>query len=210
MPDRTTTTTTSFTLLGLLSLAPMSGYDLHLAAARTVAHFWPVSKTQVYAELPRLERLGLVEGTDVPQDRLPDKRVFRLTAEGEQALDRWLDAEHGDGMQLRAGFLVKTLFGHRRPPAATRETLAQVAGGATKEAGDFDALAELLADTPDAHYARITVLFGQKVARAVAEWATEAGQLLPERQHRIDPRRANPERGPRLLRSGPDATPGRR
>ena len=76
-------TTSSHAVLGLLSIVPMSGYDLFQAVERSVGRFWPISKSQVYAELPRLESAGLIQGTDVHQERLPDKRVFRLTEAGE-------------------------------------------------------------------------------------------------------------------------------
>src|SRR5438445_5020889 len=104
----------------------MSGYDLHQAVSRSIAHFWPVSKTQVYAELARLEPLGLVEGTDIPQERLPDKRVFRLTEAGEQALDAWLGNGEIEDLQFRIPFLLKALFGHRRPPRDTARLLQLV------------------------------------------------------------------------------------
>jgi PadR family transcriptional regulator, regulatory protein AphA len=102
-------TTNSHAILGLLSITPMSGYDLHLAVERAVGRFWPISKSQVYAELSRLQSLGLIEGSEVWQRALPDKRVFRLTEAGEQALDAWLaDGQHADP-QFRIPFLLKVL-----------------------------------------------------------------------------------------------------
>src|SRR5258708_33266176 len=83
-------TTTSQAVMALLSFAPMSGYELARAADRSISRFWPISKPQVYAELQRLEGLGFVEATDVVHDKLPDKRVFRLTGAGGRALDGWL------------------------------------------------------------------------------------------------------------------------
>ena len=53
--------------MALLSFAAMSGYELARAADRSISRFWPISKPQVYAELQRLERLGLVEATNVVQ-----------------------------------------------------------------------------------------------------------------------------------------------
>ena len=64
-------TTTSYAILGLLSIAPMSGYDLHQAVDRSIRHMWPISKSQVYAELARLEPLDLIAGTDVPRSGCP-------------------------------------------------------------------------------------------------------------------------------------------
>lgn len=197
-------TTTSYALLGLLSISPMSGYDLHQAVSRSIAHFWPVSKTQVYSELARLEPSGLIEGTDVPQERLPDKRVFRLSAAGEEALDEWLSSEPVEALQMRVPFLIKTLLGHRRSPDETRALLAQVGAGARDKAAAFARFDELLAEAPDTAYARATVSFGQKIAHAIAEWAEEAAGLIPEKQYRFDPRRRAPKRAPALLLAGPE------
>jgi DNA-binding PadR family transcriptional regulator len=203
MGDRLTTT--SFALLGLLSISPMSGYDLHQAVSRSIAHFWPISKTQVYAELARLEPLGLVDGTDVPQERLPDKRVFRLSPAGEEALDAWLAERPAADIQMRIPFLLNALLGHRRAPEATQALLAEVRAQATDRARQYAEFDELMAAVPNSHYGRITVLFGQKMAEAFAEWAEEATALLPERQHRIDPRRRPTKKAAGLLLAGPDS-----
>lgn len=203
-------TSTSYALLGLLSISPMSGYDLHRGVSRSIAHFWPISKTQVYAELARLEPLGLIEGTDVPQERLPDKRVFRLSPTGEEALDDWLAGAPVEDIQMRIPFLLKVLLGHRRAPGDTRALLQEVRGGAIEKAAEYGQFGELLAQAPDTHYARITVLFGKKMAEAFAAWAEEAEALLPERRPRIDPRRRAPKRAPKLLLAGPDTDRSRR
>ncbi|MHB1447123.1 MAG: PadR family transcriptional regulator [Acidimicrobiales bacterium] len=196
-------TTSSHAILGLLSIAPMSGYDLFLAVEHSVGHFWPISKSQVYAELARLEPLGLIEGTDVPQERLPDKRVFRLSEAGEGALDAWLDEGELDDVQLRIPFLLKTLFGHRRPPGATAELLEAVKAGAAEEAVQYAEFFEVLGSAPDAVYPRLAVLFGQRMAEAMAAWAEEAAALIPEQAYRIDPRRRSPKTAPAMFRAAP-------
>jgi hypothetical protein len=48
----------------------------------------------------------------------------------------------------------------------------------------------------------VTVLFGLRVAEAVAAWAQEAQSLLPERAHRIDPRR-EPRLATEMFRAAP-------
>jgi len=203
-------TTTSYAVLGLLSISPMSGYDLHQAVARSIAHFWPISKSQVYAELGRLEPLGMVEGTAVPQERLPDKRVFRLTTAGAEALDGWLADEPAGPLQMRIPFLLKALLGHRRPPGATSALLQEVQVAAVEEARRFARFGEFLEQAPGTAYARITVLFGAKIAEAVAEWAEEAQALLPERQDRAGPARPAPRHPLELLLAGPDIGTARR
>jgi PadR family transcriptional regulator AphA len=195
--------------LGLLSIAPMSGYVLFQAVDRSVSRFWPISKSQVYAELARLEPLGLIEGTDVPQERLPDKRVFRLTEAGEQALDAWLGNGEVEDVQFRIPFLLKALFGHRRPPQDTVKLLQVVGDEAADEARRYSDFAELLGSAPEAAYARVAVLFGLRMAEAIAAWAEEARDLLPERAYRIDPRREDPKTAPAMFGALPARQRGR-
>src|SRR5688572_29132081 len=98
---------TSYAVLGMLSLAPMSGYELTQSVDKTIAHFWTISKSQVYGELTRLEELGLVSGTDVEQERLPDKRTYELTDLGGRALDAWLESAGTESSRLRSVPLLK-------------------------------------------------------------------------------------------------------
>ena len=83
-------TTTSYAVLGLLSFARMSGYDLAAVSQRSIAHFWPLSKTQVYAELRRLADAGLAAGRQAETSGGPAKTIYELTGAGEKALDEWL------------------------------------------------------------------------------------------------------------------------
>jgi PadR family transcriptional regulator, regulatory protein AphA len=182
-------TPTRSAILGLLSIVPMSGYDVAQAAERSVGRFWPVSKSQVYAELARLEPLGLVQGTEIAQDRRPDKRLFRLTEQGEQALDAWLDSGDLDAPTFRLPFLLKLFLGHRAGPRRSAELLQQVRAGALSQAQELETLLAVL-DHPDAAYARLTASFLLRLAEATVAWAQEAQDALPARLC-IDPRRAN-------------------
>jgi DNA-binding PadR family transcriptional regulator len=190
--------------MALLSFAPMSGYQLARAADRSISRFWPISKPQVYAELQRLEALELVEATDVVQDKLPDKRVFHLTSAGELALEGWLADERLEASRFRVPFLVKTLVGHRVGPQRMRELIGYFRAAVEAEHQALEELDGLLERTPDAFYARATVLFGLKVSAAMSEWAEEVERLMPDRPIRIDPRRREAENALGLLASLPD------
>jgi DNA-binding PadR family transcriptional regulator len=198
--------TTSYGVMALLSFAPMSGYQLARAADRSIARFWSISKPQVYSELQRLEDHGLVEGIRVAQEKLPDKRVFRLTPAGERALDAWLADAELEPSRFRIPFLVKTLVGHRIAAERMRELVCEYQRAAETDCDALEELNELLAGTPDAAFARATVLFGLKVSAAIAEWAQEVEASLPKEPIRIDPRRREPANALRLLES----LPGRR
>jgi PadR family transcriptional regulator, regulatory protein AphA len=75
-------------ILGLLAHGPRSGYDIKAAVDRSTRFFWAASYGQIYPELRRLEREGLVEGEDAPNGRRA-RRVYRLTNAGREALGAW-------------------------------------------------------------------------------------------------------------------------
>jgi DNA-binding PadR family transcriptional regulator len=81
-------------LLALLGQSPAHGYDLKGRLEGEFGAAWPsVNIGQVYATLGRLERDGLVSNEAVAQDSRPEKKVYRLTATGEEALRRWLASQ---------------------------------------------------------------------------------------------------------------------
>jgi DNA-binding PadR family transcriptional regulator len=101
-----------FALLGLLAQEPRHGYDLKNAFEAILGGTWPLNIGQVYTTLGRLERDGLVESEVVPQDLLPDRKVYSLTGAGRQELDRWLAEPTTGSIRLKDEFFVKLLV-HR-------------------------------------------------------------------------------------------------
>lgn len=60
----------------------LSGYQLVKAFDLGVANFWHAQPQQVYAELTRLEKDGLITGREVVQENRPNKRLFKVTDAG--------------------------------------------------------------------------------------------------------------------------------
>jgi len=192
-------TTTSYAILGLLSFARMSGYDLAAVSQRSIANFWPVSKTQVYAELRRLAEAGLAAGAHAETSGGPAKTVYELTTAGEAALDAWLAEPAEQRLRLRAPALVKLLLAHRARPARAREQLLAIRAAAAGRRDELDALTTRLRANPDAVYAWATALFGLRFAEATVGWADEVLGRLPDRAISVDPRRPSPTRARALL-----------
>lgn len=175
--------TTSHAVLGLLSLAPMSGYDLVQAADRSIANFWPISKSQVYAELGRLEELGLLRGVDIEQEKLPDKRRYEITAEGAETLDAWLAEPGWETDRRRIGFLVKVFFGHRLPPEQILGLIDDYREQAVRYRDYVRGVVEALEEVPEAVYQRATALLGLRTTEATIRWADEVrGEIVDLRE----------------------------
>jgi DNA-binding PadR family transcriptional regulator len=102
-----------FPILAMLATSPAHGYELkreleqHFGAALP-----PLNTGQIYTSLARLERDGLVDVEGVAQDSRPNKRVYRLTPEGQAALDEWVTTPT-PGTRLRDEFFMKLVLAGR-------------------------------------------------------------------------------------------------
>lgn len=100
-------------VLGLLGFGPMSGYDIKSTVDRSTRFFWAASYGQIYPELRRLEKDGLIRGEDAPNGAR-GRRVYELTAAGRQALVDWL---HGTTttIEYRDESLLRLIFADALP-----------------------------------------------------------------------------------------------
>ena len=108
--------TTSYILLGMLSSQERSGYDLKLLLDKQVHHvYWSPAKSQIYGELRRLDQAGLATMTEVEQTNRPDKRLYRITPAGRQALQQWLASADVEPDVFKSPLLLHLFFGHLMP-----------------------------------------------------------------------------------------------
>lgn len=80
-------------VLAALTSEESSGYELSKRFDASVANFWPASAQQVYRELDRLEKDGLVKARVVRQQKRPDKRIFRITTDGSAELSGFIKGQ---------------------------------------------------------------------------------------------------------------------
>ena len=130
--------TTAYAILGPVTFGEISGYDLKRMADQSIRYFfWSPASSQIYSELRRLASLGYVTERGVAQDRRPDKRLYRITPEGEQALTEWLERPEVEADVIKSTFLLKLFFGKFTSPETlvaqirtrkrqAEETLAQL------------------------------------------------------------------------------------
>src|ERR1700677_2846171 len=100
-------------MLALLSEGPKYGLQLREEFEARTGEVWPLNVGQVYATLQRLERDGLVE-SDGTGEEGPQKG-FRITAEGEQELARWLRTPPDLSSPPRDELVMKILVALRMP-----------------------------------------------------------------------------------------------
>lgn len=176
--DRVQPPPTAYVVLGLVSLGPRAGHDLAGYADRSIGNFFPLTRSHIYSELDRLCRLGLLEATEVPQQRFPTKRVYAITADGEEMLREWLENSPVGSDRQRNLFLVRIFFADRMCPARLEELLGQYAAEARARRDRLAEVVGRLADRPQATFRRATAMFGVRREQASLDWVAEVRPLL--------------------------------
>jgi PadR family transcriptional regulator, regulatory protein AphA len=88
MPRRISSSTQA--LLGLLSIEPMSGYDLGQNIRASVGHIWSESYGQIYPNLKKLAAAGFVSSKEEKQEGKPSRHIYSITQKGRDQLTAWL------------------------------------------------------------------------------------------------------------------------
>ena len=83
-----------------------SGYELARRFDKSIGFFWSATHQQIYRVLKRMDEAGWVVGEAIAQDGRPDKTVYRVSADGEAELARWI-AEPTEIVPLRNELAVK-------------------------------------------------------------------------------------------------------
>jgi PadR family transcriptional regulator AphA len=99
-----------YALLALLTATPMTGYDLAKSFHSSVGHVWHAPDSQIYPELRRMQREGLLHGTEVPWGPRSTKTEYSITDSGLSAFREWMSTpleytRERDPAHLRAAYL---------------------------------------------------------------------------------------------------------
>jgi PadR family transcriptional regulator, regulatory protein AphA len=103
-------TPTARVILGMLRLGVQTGYDIKKVIDNSTRFFWTASFGQIYPELKRLRRAGLVKAEQSPRGKV-QRTVYSLTPKGEEALREWLTDSYDVLFEIRDESLLRIFFG---------------------------------------------------------------------------------------------------
>ncbi|MDO5617774.1 PadR family transcriptional regulator [Kocuria sp.] len=122
-------------LLALISAGPMTGYDVGKRFAGSVGNVWYASDSQIYPELRKMERDGLLATEQVAWGTLgTTKTQYQVTDAGRQELATWVGSPlsyplERDPVRLRTAYLEWTdddaASGHFRDHIQHHQAVAQ-------------------------------------------------------------------------------------
>ncbi|WP_404320698.1 PadR family transcriptional regulator [Arthrobacter luteolus] len=186
-----------YALLALLSVEPMTGYDLYKQFESSVGYVWHAPDSQIYPELRRMERDGLLVGEEIPWGVKGRKRQYHITADGREAFRSWANTQldyprERDPIHLKAAYLEWA-----EPDSARSQLQAHLEHYGARlvqwqqkiqeiDAGTSDMLNRRLATVPDEDHSRVAAFkrftYEGLTARAEQEiaWARRGLALLDE------------------------------
>jgi DNA-binding PadR family transcriptional regulator len=188
-------TTTSYAILGLLSLRSWSTYELAEQMRRALGHFWPRAESGIYREPKKLVQHGLARATDEMVGERPRTR-YTITAKGKRALAAWVPTP-GAGPVIEFEQLVKVFFAEQATKAELLATLAGVRAWVEDQAVATAGISREYLDGHGGYPERLPWLilvgrFIDDIEQTVdrwAEWAIGVVERWPDDMTRAEPDR---------------------
>ena len=170
-----------YAILGMLSMGPMSGYDIKKMFKKIAANFWNESYGQIYPILKRLAEQGLATSSIEKQMGKPDRHIYSLTNKGHEALQQWLIEPVGRQIG-RHEILLKLFFGIQVSLADNIRQIEYFRDLHKKELEDLEAIEGRLKtekkNAPNLDYWLMTVSYGKYVNKAILNWCEETLSVL--------------------------------
>ena len=165
-----------YAILGFLNYGPLSGYDLTKVLDNSVRHFWPADQSQIYRTLARLAENGLVEQEVFRGVDRPDRKEYRLTPAGREALRAWLLAPLA-AQDVRIAALIQVFFAGQLTDEEVLALFERLAAEARAVLEAYDRISQPAeADVESAGMQRdsffwgLTLEYGLASARMDLEW----------------------------------------
>jgi PadR family transcriptional regulator AphA len=170
-------TSTSYALLGLLSVRAWSAYELAQQMSRSLGYCWQAAPSVVYHEPKRLVAMGYATVTRQQAGRR-SRAVYQITSQGREALRKWLAAPPA-APQMQVEPMLRVLFADSGTPedlaASLRELRAWAEGllaAGARQCADY-----LATGGPFPARLDLIALFGEffgQIYALTSDWARSA------------------------------------
>ncbi|MGV1008577.1 MAG: PadR family transcriptional regulator [Dermatophilaceae bacterium] len=180
-------TTTSYAVLGLLSVRTWTTYELAKQVQRSLHWFWPRAERKLYDEPKRLVEQGLATAVREQHGQRP-RTVYQITPPGRAALRGWL-SEPPAPRSIEFEGMVKVFFADAGSLVQLNGTIESIESEAM---GRLAALADLAATDPlpfpqRAHLSAIGLRLHYEQEDAVRRWAQWAKRQVAQWETTADP-----------------------
>ena len=179
-------------ILGFLSFAPFTGYDLKKAFDRSVQHFWPANQSQIYRTLAELDEHGLVEKEVIEREERLDMKIYHITDPGRAELHQWLSTPLPE-RDNREPFLIQVYFGGRLTDDEILTLMERELKLVEERLAVYQAIYQASQNTPskidDARaifLSLLTLEIGYKSDQSTAQWLRSAISRIKTKNYSIE------------------------
>jgi len=116
-------TSLGYAILTLVAGKPQTGYDIARQMKPPLGYVWQAQHSQIYLELGRLKKRGLLESKRVHQTSRPARTVYSVTKRGSAELGTWI-TEPPQARPINDEIVVKA-FSFARIPESEATTLVR-------------------------------------------------------------------------------------
>jgi DNA-binding PadR family transcriptional regulator len=161
---------TSFAILGLLSVRAWTTYELAQQVRRSLNWFWPRAERRLYDEPKRLVAEGLATATTEHTGRRP-RTVYAITPEGRDELRSWLGSPPAARACEFEG-MVKVFFSDAGTLEQLTENLRLIEDEAQQRLDDLAGMAARSSRFPEReHLSALCLPLQLEQEAAVLRWA---------------------------------------
>ncbi|MBV6762315.1 PadR family transcriptional regulator [Rhodococcus opacus] len=132
-----------YALLALLTAEPLTGYDAVKRFGGSVGYVWHAPDSQVYPELRRMEKEGLIAGEQVRWGPRSTKTRYSITDDGIRAFREWMNTPLDYGPVRDAPHMQSAYFEWADPDRA-REHLHRHIDYYTEQVGRWIAIRDAI------------------------------------------------------------------
>jgi PadR family transcriptional regulator AphA len=171
---------TAYVVLGMIRLGRTNGYEIKQLVDASTRLFWAASYGQIYPELKRLEEDGLIVGEDDPAGGR-QRRSYRLTADGEEALHDWLASDAPLTREVRDEGLLRLFFADALSPREAVEHLRRMRRQHEEIVAGLEEIEPEAAEAEaEARFPLMTARYGLDLNRWIIDWCSARERELTE------------------------------
>jgi len=166
---------THIVILGLLNEQPLSGYDIKKLIDLRFRFFWNESYGQIYPQLKKLEKSGLIKTVD-KEESGRSKQRYTITSEGREVLQQWLRISP-EKESVRIELLLKMYFTDQSSSTFLTDYINTFQASHSQDLILLNLFKQELKSIPDPHHNHQNIIsvieFGIKTNQAYLEWCSE-------------------------------------
>lgn len=173
---------TRFAILGMLSIQPMSGYEIKQAMKNSTGYFWAESDGQLYPTIAQLLDEELIAHKNQKLVNSREKKTLKITNQGLKELKKWLSLK-AETQNTRNEFLLKMFFAANMSHETALEHVAVYRYQQKNALKELEAIKQQINvnahDHPDhLPFWLLTLEYGLKVGEAEVAWCNQVMDYL--------------------------------